>query len=79
MFLRLDGLATGLHPALTRLGSDELEVNDHGKQLLAGNEDWVRASGGIDRWIGGVHLVGHEARWRWNEGTKTITRIRGES
>ena len=72
VFLRLDALATGLHPALTRLGSDQLEVNEHGKQLLAGNEDWVRASGGIDRWIGGVHLVGHEARWRWNGEVKRL-------
>jgi hypothetical protein len=28
---------------------------------------------GIDRWIGGVHLSGHTVRWRWNEGTESIT------
>ena len=72
VFLRLDALATGPHPALTRIGRDEFEVNEQGRQLLAGNEDWVRSSGGIDRWIGGVHLVGQEARWRWNEGTKRL-------
>jgi hypothetical protein len=27
---------------------------------------------GLDRWIGGVHLVGREARWRWDEGTEAV-------
>jgi hypothetical protein len=49
VFLRLDALASGPQPALTRVGDDELEVNEHGRQLLAGNEDWVRSWGGIDR------------------------------
>jgi hypothetical protein len=26
----------------------------------------------IDRWIGGVHLRGEDARWRWDEGTESI-------
>jgi hypothetical protein len=21
---------------------------------------------GIDRWLGGVHLHGHDAQWRWD-------------
>ena len=67
VFLRLEALAAGPHPALTRISNDELEVNEQGRQLLAGNEDWVGLSGGIDRWIGGVHLIGPDARWRWNE------------
>ena len=76
VFLRLDRLASGPHPALTRVSDDELIVNEHGRRLLAGDEDWVRASGGIDRWIGGVHLTGPEARWRWDESTKRVE-IRG--
>jgi hypothetical protein len=31
------------------------------------------ALNGIDRWIGGVHLSGEVARWRWDEGTESIT------
>jgi hypothetical protein len=50
------------------VSADEFAINDHGKRLLAGDDDWVRSSGGFDRWIGGVHLAGHDVRWRWNEG-----------
>jgi hypothetical protein len=30
------------------------------------------ALNGIDRWVGGVHLRGGAARWRWDEGTESI-------
>jgi len=30
------------------------------------------ALNGIDRWVGGVHLHGEAARWRWDEGTESI-------
>lgn len=36
-----------------------------GRDVLAGREDWVRLHG-IDRWLGGVHLHGREAQWRWD-------------
>ena len=26
----------------------------------------------IERWIGGVHLAGHDVRWRWDEATETL-------
>jgi hypothetical protein len=42
-----------------------------GADILAGAADHV-ALNGIDRWIGGVHLTGPEARWRWDEGTEAI-------
>jgi hypothetical protein len=41
--------------------------------VLAADADLV-ALGGIDRWIGGVHLNGRAARWRWDEGTEAIVR-----
>jgi hypothetical protein len=37
VYLRLDALTTGPHPALTRVSDDELELNEQGRQLLAGN------------------------------------------
>ena len=40
--------------------------------MLAGKEDHV-ALNGVDRWIGGVHLLGRDVRWHWNEGTESIT------
>jgi hypothetical protein len=51
--------ATGLRPAAA------------GRRVLRGEADHV-ALNGIDRWIGGVHLHGEVARWRWDEGTESI-------
>lgn len=36
-----------------------------GLGVLEGRDDWVRIHG-IDRWLGGVHLHGYEAQWRWD-------------
>ncbi|HBL25866.1 MAG TPA: hypothetical protein DD490_03420 [Acidobacteria bacterium] len=36
-----------------------------GQEVLDGGDDWVRIHG-IDRWLGGVHLHGREAQWRWD-------------
>ncbi len=41
-------------------------ITDHGKAVLNGDEDFVRLNG-IDLWLGGVHLQGDEAEWRWDE------------
>lgn len=45
----------GLRVILTSTGLDVLE----------GRDDWVRIHG-IERWLGGVHLHGREAQWRWD-------------
>jgi hypothetical protein len=42
-----------------------------GERVLRGEADHVALSG-LDRWIGGVHLAGPTARWRWHEGTESI-------
>jgi hypothetical protein len=47
-----------------------------GSRVLRGEADHV-ALNGIDRWIGGVHLHGPEALWRWDEGTESLTAPRG--
>ena len=39
--------------------------------MLAGRGDAIRLNG-IDRWIGGVHLVGADAEWRWDRRKITI-------
>jgi hypothetical protein len=49
-----------------------LRLTGAGARVRAGKADHVTESG-IDRWIGGVRLSGREVRWRWNEGTETIT------
>jgi hypothetical protein len=48
-----------------------LRVTGAGRRVLAGEADHV-ALNGIDRWIGGVHLQGDTARWRWDEGTEAL-------
>jgi hypothetical protein len=55
------GAGTRLHPTPA------------GRRVLRGEADHV-ALNGIDRWVGGVHLHGPEARWRWDEGIETLTR-----
>jgi hypothetical protein len=55
------GAATGVRPT------------GDGLRVLGGLADHAQ-QGGVDRWIGGVHLVGR-AGWRWDEGTEAVTRL----
>jgi hypothetical protein len=48
-----------------------LRLTEAGRRVLRGQADHV-ALNGIDRWVGGVHLHGAAARWRWDEGTESI-------
>jgi hypothetical protein len=41
------------------------QLTEAGRSVLAGEDDHVRLNG-IDRWLGGVHLHGDEAAWRWD-------------
>jgi hypothetical protein len=79
VFLELKQLSTGPHPLLTvnndgnvnptdsnQLLSMSFQITDHGQAVLNGDEDFVRLNG-IDLWLGGVHLQGNEAAWRWDE------------
>ncbi|MBI4606860.1 MAG: hypothetical protein HY721_33260 [Planctomycetes bacterium] len=49
-----------------------LEVTVTGLEVLAWKRDWIDAHGGIERWLGGVHLQGPKARWRWDEAVRRI-------
>ena len=51
--------------------STKLRLTAAGRRVLDGADDHIRLNG-IDRWIGGVHLVGAEAHWQWNDGTEAI-------
>jgi len=59
-------LTTAVQPALTpfEAHSDTVSLTEFGSELLAGNGDWIAANG-IERWVGGVHLNGRKAAWRW--------------
>jgi hypothetical protein len=78
-FAMMDRLARAPHPLLdTRHAgtpverSTRLRLTATGALVLAGEADHVTLNG-IDRWIGGVHLTGHDVRWRWDEGRETLT------
>ncbi len=44
----------------------DVSLTDAGRSVLAGKQDHIQLNG-IDRWLGGVHLQGHEAQWRWDQ------------
>ena len=63
--LRLQRLLGPSHPLLQQNAEDApLHLTDQGRRVLAGEADDVELNG-IDRWIGGVHLLPHRV-WRWN-------------
>jgi RNA polymerase sigma factor (sigma-70 family) len=72
-WLRLERLASGPRPLVRLTGepthrtfpTGAIELTDDGRRVLAGQADWV-ALDGIDRWLGGVNLVGREVPWRWD-------------
>jgi hypothetical protein len=51
-------------------------LTDAGRRVLDGAADHV-ALNGIDRWIGGVHLVGRDVAWRWDEGVEAVVASAG--
>ena len=46
--------------------SAAMSLTGVGEEVLAGGADHIRLNG-IDRWIGGVHLLGNDVRWRWDD------------
>ncbi len=53
------------------LGDWDLSLTDTGRAVLEGREDAVSLNG-IDRWIGGVHLAGDRAHWRWDDRARCL-------
>lgn len=49
----------------------EMALTNAGREVLACERDWIEM-GGSDRWVGGVHLDGPNARWRWNPDTRHV-------
>lgn len=71
-WLRLERLTAGPAPALDRLPQDSYRITNEGRKLLAGDADWIGNRGGIDLWLGGVHLQGADAGWRWDAERKAL-------
>jgi hypothetical protein len=67
LVVRLDGLRVAMPDTLTpAYWEQRLMLAPLGERILAGEIDRVPAAG-IDRWLGGVHLLGKKVRWRWDE------------
>jgi hypothetical protein len=48
-------------------------ITDAGREVLTCRQDHVRLNG-INRWLGGVHLIGQQVLWRWDETAVSIRR-----
>jgi len=64
-----NGRAAAMDPGQILLSS--FEITDHGKAVLAGEQDFV-ISNGIDKWLGGIHLRGKESAWRWDDESRQL-------
>ena len=84
LFLELKRLADAPSPLLTlnegatdasldpaQIFLSSFEITEQGKAVLDGQEDFVRRNG-IDHWLGGVHLEGNEAGWRWEMDAREL-------
>jgi hypothetical protein len=59
------GLTDCRHPLLS-VQDGVYRVTNLGREALMGSADYVRLNG-INRWLGGVHLLGEETLWRWDQ------------
>jgi len=50
---------------------DDIEPTDDGLLVVARQADRIALSG-IDRWLGGVHLLGHGQMWRWDDRRRLL-------
>lgn len=69
------------HPLLhisdsPQAGLGTVTITEAGRNVIEGRADYIDLNG-INRWLGGVHLKGEKAAWRWD---RTCARLaRGES
>jgi hypothetical protein len=77
VFLELKRLANAAKPLITMSNSPSamdsgqvldtsFKITEQGEAVLRGKDDFVHTNR-IDLWLGGVHLEGDEAAWRWDE------------
>jgi hypothetical protein len=49
----------------------DLSLTHAGRAVLTRERDWIEM-GGADRWLGGMHLEGPKAQWRWDRGRRSL-------
>jgi hypothetical protein len=72
----LERLADGPRPLVALSGrpadpGTTARITDDGRDVLDGKRDWIEL-GGSDRWLGGVHLAGRDAPWRWDAAERRV-------
>ena len=72
-WVRLDRKTEGPAPAVLKTAPDQYCLTPFGEHLLAGEADWIHGRGEIDLWLGGVHLSGTDAAWRWDRDRRALT------
>jgi len=72
--LRIDDPEALSHPC----GKVDVEITEIGQSVLAGNADHIKLNG-VNRWLGGVHLQGDEAQWRWDAENRRLLKMDGKS
>ena len=85
-FATIKSLAAGSSP-LVALGDGvggapqamerSVALTDAGLSVLGGAARTACGLNGIDRWLGGVHLHGPEAAWRWDDGVEAVVASAG--
>jgi len=55
----------------------QLSLTPAGRAVLECDRDWIEM-GGSDRWLGGVHLAGPHAGWRWDADSHSLRSSRKE-
>ena len=61
----MDELASATRPLVRVKEGSLVEITETGGRVMEGHADHVELNG-IDRWLGGVHLKGDRAVWRWD-------------
>jgi hypothetical protein len=56
-------------------GLGDVTITEAGRKVIDGRADHIDLNG-IDRWLGGVHLKGDNAAWRWDRVSQRIVRHR---
>ena len=89
--LYLEGLSQGKQPLVLQANGEvitaprghnvtkdfwgtEVRLTPFGREVLEGKKDHVKVNG-INRWLGGVHLSGPDARWRWDQAAQRVRDI----
>ena len=62
------------NPSWPSIWNEAVAITTTGIEVLRGAKDHVKLNG-IDRWIGGTHLEGHDLKWRWDPSAKRITSL----